>query len=808
MKFVPYIVLALFVTLSGVTYLNSEFDASQTSFISVEANIFDSVLSWFGVVDLNKSSAVSCTGVRPTDYILSYDDLARRNLGRPYSQLNGFEQTGIRNSFAYESQQTQYEAARNAYLQCVAGQSSKGGGGCFPLRGQDFYIVNPNDPSTVTRNTNTNAQGVSWEQARNTYFQCLANQQRANQNTTTTTVQPIQAVTISGKVTNLAGQGVANVDVFDNNRVAVTVAGNTIPDPGNAVLAASSPVEFSEALTPGDWTICVSGANFGPTGMAMYMGEVGGGNIPFTATSPNTGFFRLSPEDFQGLPVDANGIYNGVGYLTRGEASSDYLFFTVDTNGGDTGVHPARCSTTVPTGSRTEYQNRSGQGTLRIGRTNANGEVVFDQQFITFLQNTFPGNHQEYFANGAVKETPKVQVSNGNRTVALVPGSSVPGGLTARYEYQDSGEMVTDTKEITVNNGLMDLSTQINLSGSDESGETADRVCRLIWDDPRNEDGMGVRRIGQPSNVSIVLSGFSANSTVIIKNTNLNNNETRSAPVTVNAQGGFDVNDQTPIRKDEYKVGTYKTEIVDSSHNVLAECDNGFVIKAPIVTKKPKIKSFSPLAGTFSDTIILKGSNFSLDENKVWLDENYSDPRESDNGNIIEFNVENFPNLFFAENSFAFRIGVENNSGAISKPASNWLTIYQEGEEDPLTIESVSPFSLKVGRIASLSVVGKNLSAIKEVYVSSGDVTLVNNSLRVTNLGRQRNRVRFKLNVDPNTEPGFYDVVLSDGAEVERTIGFKIEILPVRVSQESVLNRVLSWFGIKVQLEKGFAEEP
>ena len=369
MKFVPYIVLALFVTLSGVTYLNSEFDASQTSFISVEANIFDSVLSWFGVVDLNKSSAVSCTGVRPTDYILSYDDLARRNLGRPYSQLNGFEQTGIRNSFAYESQQTQYEAARNAYLQCVAGQSSKGGGGCFPPRGQDFYIVNPNDPSTVTRNTNTNAQGVSWEQARNTYFQCLANQQRAYQNTTTTTVQPVQAVTISGKVTSLAGQGVANVDVFDNNRVAVTVSGNTVPEPRNAVLAASSPVEFQSPLTIGDWTICVSGANFGPTGMSMYMGEVGSGNIPFTATSPGIGFFRLSPEDFQGLTADDSGIYNGVGYLTRGESSSDYLFFTVDINSSGDGPAP-RCSTTVSSGPRTEYQNRSGQGILKITPTN------------------------------------------------------------------------------------------------------------------------------------------------------------------------------------------------------------------------------------------------------------------------------------------------------------------------------------------------------------------------------------------------------------------------------------------------------
>jgi len=249
-------------------------------------------------------------------------------------------------------------------------------------------------------------------------------------------VQP----TIFGKVTNLAGQGVANVDVFDNNRVAVTVAGNTVPQPTNAVVAASHPLEFQQPLTSGNWTICVSGANFGPTGMYMYLGELG--NLPFTATSPGTGFFRLSPENFQGLPADASGIYNGVGYLTRGESSSDFLFFTVDTNSSGDGPAP-RCSTTVASGPRTEYQNRSGQGTLKIGKTNANGEIVFDQQFINFLK-TVSGS---------------VALTNSNRTITLAAGAAIPTGLTTRYV---SGTTRT-TKNITVSNNRLDLSITLNI---------------------------------------------------------------------------------------------------------------------------------------------------------------------------------------------------------------------------------------------------------------------------------------------------------------------------------------------------------
>ncbi|MBI2676348.1 MAG: hypothetical protein HYX21_00115 [Candidatus Yanofskybacteria bacterium] len=679
MKYIPYIVLVLFVALSVTAVFNSDFEPSQAVFVDGEANIFDSVLSWFGVVDFNKGSAASCTSVRPTDFILSYDDLARRMYGgRSYSQIDPSAQEIVRNYFPSQNQQGQYETARNSYLQCVAGRSS-GGGGCVSPRAADFTgPPNAGDPEpNAVRNTSTNAQGVSWETARSTYFQCLARSQQTNQ-TTTTVFTGAPRVTLSGKITDSSGIPLVNVEIFDNNRVA-------------------------------------------------------------------------------------------------GVASEDNTI-------------------------------NEGQGTLKIGETNNSGEVIFDQEFVDFLKNVFPGSYDEFFANGGVRRYDKVEVSNGRRVVTLFGNvSGIPGGLTARYEYQGPEGLITKTKEITVSNGLMDFYVQM-VSG--EVGGSEDLICGLVWNDPKTDDGDGIRRIGEHSNVRILLSGFSPNQTVVIKNTNLNNSETRSAPVTVNAQGGFDVYDQTTIRRDEYKVGTYKTEIVDSNQNVLAECDGGFIIKAPIVTKRPKIKSFSPLAGKIGDTIVLKGSNFSLDENKVWLDENYSGPLESDNGSIIEFSIESFSNLFFAENSFAFRVGVENNGGVISKPASNWLTIYQEGEENPLTIESVSPFSFKAGRVASLSVAGKNLSTIKEVNVSSGDLNLVENSLRVTNLGRQRNRVRFKLNVDPNTEPGFYDVVLSDGADVNRTIGFKIEILPVRVTQESILNRVLSRFGIKVQLEKGFAGEP
>jgi len=72
----------------------------------------------------------------------------------------------------------------------------------------------------------------------------------------------------------------------------------------------------------------------------------------------------------------------------------------------------------------------------------------------------------------------------------------------------------------------------------DFSVQASGPECFLSWSEPTS-DGIGVRRIGELSNVSIEFRGFSPNETVVLKNTNLNNGDTRSAPVTVDSYGNF-----------------------------------------------------------------------------------------------------------------------------------------------------------------------------------------------------------------------------------------------------------------------------
>lgn len=102
--------------------------------------------------------------------------------------------------------------------------------------------------------------------------------------------------------------------------------------------------------------------------------------------------------------------------------------------------------------------------------------------------------------------------------------------------------------------------------------------CFLYWSQPTLSDGRGVRRVGELSNVIFDFHGFSPNQTVVLKNTNLNNGDTRSVSITVDGYGNFYYFDRTPIRADEYGPGVYKTEILDTQHGVLATCDKSFVI--------------------------------------------------------------------------------------------------------------------------------------------------------------------------------------------------------------------------------------
>ncbi|MBI2677062.1 MAG: DUF11 domain-containing protein [Candidatus Yanofskybacteria bacterium] len=128
--------------------------------------------------------------------------------------------------------------------------------------------------------------------------------------------------------------------------------------------------------------------------------------------------------------------------------------------------------------------------------------------------------------------------------------------------------------------------------------------CFLNWAAPTLNDGRGVRRIGEPSNVAIEFLGFSPNETVVLKNTNLNNGDTRSAPITVDDYGNFYVYDQTPIRADEYKPGTYKTEVVDAWHRVLATCDRSFVILSNTTTTTVPSTTTTTVPPTTTTTVV------------------------------------------------------------------------------------------------------------------------------------------------------------------------------------------------------------
>ncbi|MBI2058030.1 MAG: hypothetical protein HYT63_03585 [Candidatus Yanofskybacteria bacterium] len=108
--------------------------------------------------------------------------------------------------------------------------------------------------------------------------------------------------------------------------------------------------------------------------------------------------------------------------------------------------------------------------------------------------------------------------------------------------------------------------------------------CFLNWGYPTLADGKGVRRIGDLSNVTIEFQGFSPDETVVLKNTNLNNGDTRSAPITVDDFGSFNYHDMTQVRADEYLPGAYKTEVVDAWHRVLATCNRSFVILSNATT--------------------------------------------------------------------------------------------------------------------------------------------------------------------------------------------------------------------------------
>ncbi len=810
MKYTSYIVLVLFVALSAIAAFNSKIESSPTAFVFVngEANIFDSFVSWLGF-DLNKGRAAdfncfaynncdtangdgvtaptnnptrdsicadpknpfcqslnitagnnptagfsqtrnggfcrqpypgdpgsptqsqynqclsaggglatgiytptsrgTCTRVYSSNYILSFDDLARRNLGRPYNQLSEFERTAIRNSFAYESQQTQYETARNAYLQCVVNQQRNNQNNNNSSCG--------NAPNPTSYQSGDGTLTPAYYNALREYSACLQ-----NPNVTTTTTNPAPnnsaQINLSGRVTDNAANGVNGVQIYDNARTVSSASGSNcssstptiganggleVPRDGGRVNVGTVQGGWCTAMlvflnNVGNFPVQIEGdqayiqVSSVPSWLTSDVGYVG---LPNGASSDYFGYSVSggAPASIQCTcygdrctALGVGGTYIDCGCSTGGQAAGNSC--NVDPNNPNPrNVNALPKKSTAANifdplfswlklkfnlGSAANNQN------LKIGTTASNGEIVFDGQFIDWLKANIPPTNVDI---GGLIRSSSVTASNGNRTISLPAGvNAIPGGLVARYEKDN----IKTTKTISVSGGAIDFSITLNIGNAPKYNP----------------------------------------------NPCLN-------------------------------LGPRVSPCITPNFNT------------------PKISSFAPLSGIIDDTIVIKGSNFSDTDNKIWLDEQSFGPLNSNDGKNIEFIIPNIaPEMLDSveASSFAYQLKVENSTGTASKPASNWLTIYQEGDENPMTITSITPVKLKPGKVASFSILGINLSNVKEVRPSDSDLSLVKNSLKVTNLSNDRNRVRFKIKVAQHAALGTYGIVLSNGASPEKIIQFKVKI--------------------------------
>lgn len=294
---------------------------------------------------------------------------------------------------------------------------------------------------------------------------------------------PVQASAVS-IVKDNAGHPLAGVAVYDHDRVTAPGASTGYGSPSWPLIAANTPLSGSfpynmPTLSPGDWTIRIHGSGFSP-GMGIYMDALG--NFPLEAIGPSEAILRIPRSAFDNVGASSPApnpepgtppvtVFTMVAYLTRGEMSSDFMFFSVDQNGGGP---TGEFAVAIPPGSTTQIpglvvQNLPGQGTMRVGTTNAQGEIVYDLAYTNYLASLFPGQN--------------FSVQNNSRTIVLPPGTTaIPGGLNLRYEYQSYPKQ-TKAPAIAVVNGqsVLDASMTMNI-GTPPPVQTAVTVTDLSFE--------------------------------------------------------------------------------------------------------------------------------------------------------------------------------------------------------------------------------------------------------------------------------------------------------------------------------------
>ena len=246
------------------------------------------------------------------------------------------------------------------------------------------------------------------------------------------------------------GAPLAGVAVYDNTRIKTTTTNPNGPDFGTGTYFVAT-LEPNEIWKDGhDFTYKITGANFrAPMSVYFYSSDDRGAALYINVASivdSSTAYVVVSGSDMSKLATS-----DSVGYYAiRGNDIAENMGFLDVRSGGQPPFTPPPSSgggnPTGPTTTITYPSVPAGQGTLKVGVTNAAGEIVYDQDFIDYLKSVFGAN--------------AVAVSNANRTITLPAGTtSIPGGLTLRYEYQNLKE--TDTP--TVQNSVLNVSHSMNL---------------------------------------------------------------------------------------------------------------------------------------------------------------------------------------------------------------------------------------------------------------------------------------------------------------------------------------------------------
>lgn len=122
---------------------------------------------------------------------------------------------------------------------------------------------------------------------------------------------------------------------------------------------------------------------------------------------------------------------------------------------------------------------------------------------------------------------------------------------------------------------------------NDALATTSTGICSLRFDAPVQNDGTGIRRVGELARVQVSVSGLEPNRAYTVRNINNADGNTISSQWTMDSNGSLNYYDTNTILPSEYTSGRYSTQITDDVNQRTITCDRGFIIQGDSNLENP-----------------------------------------------------------------------------------------------------------------------------------------------------------------------------------------------------------------------------